>query len=127
VKDKEMIGKVQKRLVKMIFRKEGQSYYYGLRELKLYSLEERRNRADLIQVFKMLRGLSGPPFEEMFVLSLYSGTRGHSCKVYKTRCRFSERVVDRWNGLPEDVVEASSVNSFKSRLGKFCDSRKGYL
>ena len=29
---------------------------------------------------------------------------------------FSNRVVDTWNNLPEDVVNAPSVNAFKSRL-----------
>jgi len=31
---------------------------------------------------------------------------------------FSQRIVEYWNGLPSDVVNASSVNSFKGRLDK---------
>ena len=32
---------------------------------------------------------------------------------------FSLRVVDLWNSLPESVVSAPSLNSFKNRLDKF--------
>jgi len=32
---------------------------------------------------------------------------------------FSHRVVSVWNSLPDSVVSAESVNSFKSRLDKF--------
>jgi len=32
---------------------------------------------------------------------------------------FSQRVVNKWNSLPVDVVEAVSVNSFKNRYDKF--------
>ena len=32
---------------------------------------------------------------------------------------FSNRVVDAWNELPQYVVDAETVNSFKARLDKF--------
>jgi len=32
---------------------------------------------------------------------------------------FSHRVVQEWNKLSQDVVEATSVNQFKNRLDKF--------
>jgi len=31
---------------------------------------------------------------------------------------FSQRIVEFWNGLPSDVANASTVNSFKGRLDK---------
>ena len=50
-------------------------------------------------------------------------TRGHNYKLTKKRCSttrrlkfFSMRVVNAWNSLPVHVVNAVSVNSFKSRL-----------
>jgi len=33
---------------------------------------------------------------------------------------FSQRVVKEWNLLPQEVVDATSVNQFKNRLDKFC-------
>ena len=58
-----------------------------LRCLGLWTLEERRNRQDFIEVFKMFRGFSKVSLQELFMLDVNSkGTRGHSCKLVKTRC-----------------------------------------
>ena len=53
-------------------------------------------------------------------------TRGNKFKLRKEMCRygirkysFCYRVVNVWNSLPDYVVEADSVNSFKSRLDKY--------
>ena len=55
-------------------------------------------------------------------------TRGHDWKLFKPQskkglqCRvhfFSQRVINYWNDLPSQVVTASSVNSFKSRLDNY--------
>ena len=32
---------------------------------------------------------------------------------------FSQRVVNAWNSLPQKIVDADSVNSFKNRLDEF--------
>jgi len=44
-------------------------------------------------------------------------------KLCKPRCRttvrqnfFSLRIVNEWNKLPQDVIEAPSMNTFKNRL-----------
>jgi len=50
------------------------------------NLEERRNRADLIEVYKMHRGLSKVSFETFFEPNENSRTRGHSLKLKKKRC-----------------------------------------
>jgi len=49
--------------------------------------------------------------------------RGHNYKLYKNRslkrcrtCFFSQRVVNCWNLLPQEVVEAPSLEIFKNRL-----------
>jgi len=43
------------------------SYEERLRKLDLWTLEERRNRADLLQVFKMYKGLSTTPFSNLLL------------------------------------------------------------
>jgi len=63
------------------------------------------------------------------------GTRGHSCKLVKTQCTrditkyfFSNKVINRWNMLdPRMVVNAPSVNAFKSRLVYIRDNRMGFF
>ena len=59
-------------------------------------------------------------------------TRGHPYKLLKRYSRtatrhnfFSFRVVDMWNKLPESVVCAPSLNSFKNRIDK-CWARHLY-
>ena len=74
----------------------------------------------MIEVYKYTHGLykvSALPVE------VEKTTRGHNYKLTKKRCSttrrlkfFSMRVVNAWNSLPVHVVNAESVNSFKSRL-----------
>ena len=50
-------------------------------------------------------------------------TRGHNWKLKKKHCRtdtrfhfFSQRTVNRWNNLSQKDIDATTLNSFKSRL-----------
>jgi len=122
-KDKILLEKIQHRFTRMVPGLKNLDYATRLDKLRLWSLEERRNRADLIELFKMFKGLTKVRVEELFERSLNSKTRGHSLKLKKQHCRtdlrkffFSERVVDRWNLLDEHAVSATTVNSFKNRL-----------
>ena len=47
-----------------------------LEHLKLWSLEERRNRADLIEAFKLFKGLTDVPYTTFFQLATDSNTGG---------------------------------------------------
>jgi len=58
IKDKQLIEKVSRRFAKMIINMEGKTYEERLHWLRLWSLKERTNRHDLIEVFKMCSGLS---------------------------------------------------------------------
>ena len=58
----------------------------------------------------------------MFLLKEGSRTRGHKAALVKEQCRldmrkysFSQRVINEWNNLANDCVNASSVNMFKNR------------
>ena len=98
-------------------------YEARLQKLGLWTLEERRNRADLIEVFKMAHGFSAIPLTDMFQIDASGRTRGHSLKLVKCRCNrdiikyfFSHRVVSKWNMLDNDSVMARTVNGFKTKL-----------
>eukprot|EP00918_Siedleckia_nematoides_P008422 GHVU01018282.1.p1 GENE.GHVU01018282.1~~GHVU01018282.1.p1 ORF type:complete len:103 (-),score=14.33 GHVU01018282.1:426-734(-) len=53
------------------------------------------------------------------------GTRGHQQKLLKksanTEARknfFTLRIVEDWNGLPSEVINAETTNAFKNKLDK---------
>jgi len=82
-KDKKLLEKIQHRYTKMIINiVQDKAYEERLRCLRLWTLEEMRNRQDLIEVFKMYRGLSNVLLHELFTLDENSkGTSGQSCKL----------------------------------------------
>ena len=55
-KDKELLERVQHRFTKMFSGIKDKPYEERLKVLGLWSLEERRNRADLIETFKLVWG-----------------------------------------------------------------------
>ena len=66
--------------------------------------EERHNRADLIEVFKMAKGLWGILLESMFEVSSTKHLREHKYKLTKHRANldvwrhfFTERLTGTWN------------------------------
>ena len=125
-KDIDNIERVQHRATKLIGECAGLSYKDRLDRVGLITLEKRRLRGDLIQVFKLIKGIDKIDYNKFFQLVDNTRTRGHRFKIVKVRCRldirnkfFSQRVVNCWNMLSSDVVEAETVNSFKNRLDKF--------
>ena len=100
--------------------------YEQLRTLGLYSLEFRRMRGDLIETYRILRGLDRMDVERMFPLVGKTITRGHNLRLkgrsFKTEMRrnfFSLRVMNLWNSLPQKAVEAKSLTVFKTEIYRF--------
>jgi len=107
----------------MIHGMKGMPYESRLEELGLWTLEERRNKSDLIEVYKMTTGLSSLRLETFFKLKNSGITRGHSLNLLKQRSTsemrqhfFSNRVVSIWNILDVCIVTAPSLNTFKAGL-----------
>lgn len=125
-KDINKIERVQRRATKMIFECRNQSYENRLKITNLTSLEQRRDRGDMLETFKIIKGFNKIDSSNMFTFSGTRSTRGHRYKLNKNRCRldirkhfFSQRVVNQWNSLPADIVDSTSVNSFKNKYDKF--------
>ena len=117
------IENVQRRATKLLRSISQLSYSERLKFLGLPTLQYRRLRYDMVETYRILNGIDNVD-KDMLPLN-NNRTRGHSSKIYKKHCRtnirkytFSQRIVDSWNNLPESVVSADSVNSFKSRLNK---------
>jgi ribonuclease P/MRP protein subunit RPP40 len=125
-KDIDMIERVQRRATRLIEGFMDISYEDRLEQTGLISLEKRRVRGDLIQVFKIVKGFAKIDYRTFFEVSKIEKTRGHSLKLVKKCSKselrkqfFSQRVVNSWNGLSQYVIDADSVNCFKNRLDKF--------
>ena len=84
MKDIEKLEKVQRRATKMIEKCRGKSYEERIQMLGLTTLETRRVRADVLEVFKILKGYEGINGDCFFKIQV-TKTRGHSMKLYKER------------------------------------------
>jgi ribonuclease P/MRP protein subunit RPP40 len=88
-------------------------------------MEYRRKRGDMIQTYKILQNIDRINPTTFFKMAEYTGTRGHSMKLFKQRSysalrkhTFSQRIIDDWNSLTENIISSESVNCFKARLDK---------
>jgi len=71
----------------------------------------------MIEVYKLLMGKEQIDYEQFFRLAAnHYGIRGHEKKLTKDRSKmdtkkffFSKRVVNRWNSLSAEVVNAESM------------------
>ena len=62
----------------------------------------------------------------MFFTSSHTFTRGHQFRLYKPCCTrdtrqhvFSHRVINQWNSLPQEIVNASNTNTFKQLFDSY--------
>jgi len=99
-------------------------YKQRLTEVGLWSLEDRRLRADLIEVTKLFMDCH-PSVFTYFSNFVATVKRGHTLKLHKLSVRtdlrqhfFTERIINVWNKLDEDTMCATSLDSFKRHLQK---------
>jgi hypothetical protein len=125
-KDIQHLENVQRRATRKVKGLKNLPYEERLRQLGLYSLEQRRIRGDLIETYKLLTGKENVKHDQFFKLAEVRSLRGHSLKLFKERSRlevrknfFSQRIVNQWNSLPQLVVDANNVNMFKTRLDRY--------
>ena len=96
------------------------SYEERLKRTGLTTLEERRKRGDLIETFKMVKGLNDVDHTKFFQISVHNKTRGSSLQLEEKCCRnnirhsfFSQRIASEWNKLAEEVVAAETLKLSK--------------
>ena len=117
---------MQRNFTRNIFSVKHLSYEDRLEKLKLPSLEFRRLRGDMIQTFKITRQFyDRKTVDSLFQLRNNQRLIGHRLKLKLTKIHvnksqfknfFTNRVVNCWNSLPEHIIEADSINSFKNKV-----------
>ena len=92
------------------------------------SLEDRRTRGDLIQMFKIVNGfetvhlVNGVNYAKSLNLNL---RRANNFRLVKEKTKISNRfqfltnrIVPVWNSLSNESISAKSINSFKAFIDK---------
>ena len=98
-----------------------------LSKLGLPTLVYRRLHGDgeMIEVFKILSGIYDNNAVPVLCSAVAATTRGHNKKLFKPfsrkKCtsevfKLTVQVIDTWNSLPHDIVDAQTVNLFKIDL-----------
>ena len=99
--------------------------------MKLQSLEERRKFTDMVETYKYLHGEYKSHWRKLFTRPAKT-LRGHSLKLQKQYSRteistnfYSHRVINQWNSLPEEVVQAPNQRKFKEMLRSLPTGQEG--
>ncbi len=82
----EKIDKVQRAATRWVPSLRGHNYEERFKKLQLPTLTERRERRDMVMLYKCLEGTEKIDINE-YVISSQSSLRGHSKKLYKIRLK----------------------------------------
>ena len=122
--------------VTMISGLQSKEYEDRLKELGLQSLEERRIRYDMIQVFKLMHNYDDVDRRQFFQTAEEESVRVtrqsfDALNILTTRCRtevrrnfFTNRVAEKWNKLPEYIKRARNIKIFKSLYDKIPEQQE---
>ena len=126
ISDIKLLEGVQRRFTKCIPELSKLPYEMRLKNLNLTTLETRRIRGDLIEVYRIMNGIEAIDWKLLFSKAPYDGTRGHTMKLEKKVIRLDirkyflsqrESNTNRLlNALPQIAIDAKSINQFKSQL-----------
>lgn len=123
--DQDAVERVLRRATKLVKPLRRLPYEERLRRLGLMSMYYRRRRGDMIMTYQILTDRIKIDKKELFTAADDERTRRHRLKLKKPQVHsvarqqcFPVRVINDWNSLPDHVVSAPSVSSFKTRLDK---------
>ena len=118
-KYRQLLENVQRRAMKLVPELKMLSYQGRLRKF-LPTLYYRRNRYDLIQLFKIIAHIEYTDAANFGLEFNDNNTKGHIAHNKSFRQQsFPVRCIDDWNRLPDCVVEIDTVLSFKTQLDNF--------
>ena len=109
------------------------TYDERLKELGLLRLEDRRIRGDMIETYKIISGKEDINSGRFFKMAPVRGDpeTARNLKIYKKRFTsnkrkfvFSQRVVEKWNGLSNEEVNAAKTSGFKAKYDRKEEERR---
>ena len=124
----KMIENIQRKATKSVIGLHDLCYIDRLDHLHLPSLQDRRERGDLIEVHKIMNKLNDGNLDHLF--RLRDDHRRHGDKrIFKPCFRtvkrgnsFTQRIINKWNKLPLQTKTAKSSLVFKRRYDKMTDT-----
>ena len=143
--DKEALERIQKRLVRSISDKRGETYEERLRSIGLTTLEERRERGDMIETFRTINGLNKVDKATWFNFrdstnmratrsTVSVGDEGQqdrtdvlfmgNVRLDSRKNFFTVRVIGKWNQIPDIVKGQKSLNAFKNKYDEWRESER---
>jgi hypothetical protein len=124
IKDIKRLEKVQRRSTRIETLK-GICYEERKKILGLPSLQERRRRGDLIEMFKILNSTEYIKFEKPLNFYNNMSRYRHNKRLHRQYTKQSSRyyyltnrVVEDWNLLSQDAIDSANKNTFKNRIDK---------
>ena len=131
IADIKAIESIQRHFTRRISGIKNMNYWERLKELRLSSLQRRRERYTIIHVWKILHGICPNDINMVFKESPRLGNRvvlppltTKATALAKTFYdnSFAVKAGKLWNTLPRDVNTQNKLDSFKAKLGSFMDS-----
>ena len=106
------------------------NYEHRLEILNLDTLEIRRVKFDLIIMYKIYHNIIDINYTDLFLDDIAStnyNLRGHKNKIQPQKYSgstirhsfFCNRIINRWNKLPEHIINSITLQNFKTRLNQF--------
>ena len=103
------------------------TYEERLKKLHLFSLEKRRLRGDMIEVYKIVHDIDKVNINNLFEFRTDTRIRKHNyhLKIKKhvhkniTLHFFTRRVIKYWNELSTEIVNSNNIKIFKNKLDNF--------
>jgi len=124
-RDITLLEKAQRRVTRLPNPLRGIGYEARLERMHLTTLETRRLRGDLIQMFKATRGADIIHWHNKPVWSEPRESRRSQLRreivlsCHQRRNFFINRIANEWNALPDVIVESESGDSFKKKLDEY--------
>ena len=112
-------------LTKLIPKLRNKTYEQRLKALNLITMEKRHLRQDMITLYNITQGKIKIEVTDNIEFIEETNTRGNKKKIRPKHTRLNIRkysyfcrIWKEWNKLPETVVKAHTLNTFKSELMK---------
>ena len=129
--DVQLIEDVQRHFTSKISGCKDIDYHSRLKYLKLQSLQRRRERYSIIQVWKILHNIAPNDLNLEFSAPKRNGIKIKLPAISPSASQSAQTLYDRsfsinssklWNILPKEVNEAVKLEAFKTKLGSFLES-----